>query len=71
MFQVNGTTGLALPTEHFRGVEQFQELSSSLGFIRSKAAVRVSHAKKLQRRQGSSNKRQDPSRTSGLSLLVV
>lgn len=46
-----------LPTKDFRGVEQFQELSSSLGFIRSKPTVRISHAKKLQRRQETSNKR--------------
>lgn len=48
-FRVREYYGGFLPTKHFRGVEQFQELSSSLSFIRSEAAVRVSHAQKLQK----------------------
>lgn len=52
---VKWSYGGTLLTKHFRGVEQFQELSSSLGFIRSEATVRVSHAKKLYTRQETLN----------------
>lgn len=46
------------PTKHLRGVEQFQELPSSLGFIGCKPTIRVSHAQKLQRRQERWNQQQ-------------
>jgi len=36
-------------TEHLRGVQQLQQVASSLGFVCGKASVRVPHAQQLPR----------------------